>query len=154
MLLGEINCTLDIPYSNKNSKIIGDEYEKNSKFDIYIDDVLIKYSKQHLFETNGKHNMTIKLYEKINMDYMFKEVEDLTEVNMTSEKNCEITSMVSTFEKCEKLFRFNISGFGAKSLKSMMKKMLYKTNLYYFTVNSFDMILLIKFLKMKSNYTI
>ena len=41
------------------------------------------------------------------MDYMFKDVKELTSVEMKSDKNCQIESMISTFENCEHLESFS-----------------------------------------------
>jgi hypothetical protein len=52
---------------------------------------------------------------------MFKDVPDLLSVEMKSEQNCEITSMISTFENCENLNSFKITGFNGEKIKSMKK---------------------------------
>ena len=135
---GEIKYVLDVSSFNKETAILGDEFDKkNYDFDIFIDDKLIKYSKKYAFDGPGKHNVTIKLYGEINMDYMFKGVEDMTEVNLTSTKKCQITSMISTFEKCSNLYKFRIEGFGADKLKSM-SKLFYRTRIYFSFFVDFD----------------
>ena len=42
------------------------------------------------------------------MAHMFKEVEDLVNVNMTSDKNCEILSMEGAFENCRSLSEITV----------------------------------------------
>ena len=121
-VIGEIRCLLDVSSSFRETMIIGEDYSKKSEFDIFVDDnKLGKYSKTYTFNTTGSHNVTIKLYEDINMDYMFKGLDDIIAVYLTSNGKCQITSMISTFEKCENLYLFRIEGFKADKLKSMHK---------------------------------
>ena len=85
-VIGEINYILDVSSGFDDTLILGNDYEKKSDFDIYIDNQKKRYSKKYNFDSPGKHNVTLKLYGELNMDYMFKGVEDLIEVYMTSEK--------------------------------------------------------------------
>ena len=62
------------------------------------------------------------------MDSMFKNIQQLTSVSMTSTKNTKIKSMISTFEACINLQSFDITGFDFTELKSM-RKTFYKTNI-------------------------
>ena len=89
----------------------------------------------------GIHKIQLKLYSDIDMNYMFKNIKELTSVNMTSEENCQITSMISSFENCENLKFFNLTGFKADELISM-KKLFYKSGLEEFYISSFDTIAL------------
>ena len=93
-VLGEIKLSFNIDSDSKSIKILSDEFEKNSDFDILIDGKVNKYSKEIKFDSTGIHEVTFRLYNGINMDYMFKDVEDIISVEMKSEKNCEITSMI------------------------------------------------------------
>ena len=45
------------------------------------------------------------------MDFMFKDIKDLEFIEMISENECQITSMISSFENCENLKFFNLTGF-------------------------------------------
>ena len=137
IIVGEINCIYDIGSSSQNTALLGKEFNKNSEFDIYVDGKIIKFSKEYKFESVGIHNVSIKLYGDINMDNMFKDVEDLNQIELISENNCQITSMISTFENCFNLYNFTVIGFGADKLKSM-KKLFYRTRLYFFSFKSFD----------------
>jgi len=56
---------------------------------------------------------------------------------MSSDNNCMILSMKSTFENCNKLVDFNISGFNVEQIKSM-NKMFYNTPLSNFSLSSFN----------------
>jgi hypothetical protein len=71
--IGEINCVYDI-LSTENTILLGDEFNKNSDFDIYVEGTKIKFSKEYKFDSIGKHNVKFKLQSNINMDYMFKDV--------------------------------------------------------------------------------
>ena len=72
-LIGEINCIYDIDSISTKTLIFRNEF-KQGNFDIYIDKNVIKYSKEHKFNSVGIHEIQIKLYEELNMDYMFKDV--------------------------------------------------------------------------------
>ena len=130
-IIGEIYCIYDIQSITDSTILFGNEFIKNSEFDIYIDGKLIKYSKEYKFESIGNHDIQIKLYDSLNMDYMFKDIPEIISVEMKSEDNCEIISMISTFENCENLIGFNITGFNFEKLKSM-KKLFYKSSLNKF----------------------
>ena len=106
--IGEIICVYYVESSNKNTILLGNDFQKNSDFDIFIDGTKIKYTKEYRFESAGNHNVQIKLYNNINMDYMFKDVQEIVSVEMISDKNCTILSMISTFENCNYLtFNYN-----------------------------------------------
>ena len=55
------------------------------------------------------------------MDYMFKDVQSIVSVEMNSDNNCKIFSMISTFENCKSLVKVNITGFNTQELTSMKK---------------------------------
>ena len=130
-VFGEINCLYEIRTTTENTLLLSNEFVKNSGFDIYIDNKKIKYSKEYKFTSVGNHNVKIKLYEGINMDYMFKDIKELLTVEMISEDNCQILSMISTFENCFNLMDFKISGFNVENLKST-KKLFYRSSLVTF----------------------
>jgi surface protein len=131
-IIGDIHCIYNIKDTSKNIKIFGDEFIKESEFDIYIDDQKYNFSKEYLFKLEGNHNIKIDLYENINMNYMFKNVQDLISVKMVSNYNCQILSMISTFENCKRFNFISISGFDLEQLKSMSKLF------YNSTLNSFS----------------
>ena len=43
-VIGEINCEYDIKTSSESINILGEDYTKQSKFDIYIDNIKNKFS--------------------------------------------------------------------------------------------------------------
>ena len=98
--LGDIICVFNIKKINENIKILGDDYIKNSNFKIFIDGKEIKYSKEYKFLKYGENIVTFSLLEDINMDKMFKDLDYLISVNITSKSNLKILSMESTFENC------------------------------------------------------
>ena len=139
-IIGEIDCIYEV--ENKNIILFGEEFKKgNSDFGVYIDGEKKKYSREYQFSSLGVHKVQLKLYSDIDMNYMFKNIKELTSVNMTSEENCKITSMISSFENCENLKFFNLTGFKADQLISM-KKLFYKSGLEEFYISSFDTIAL------------
>ena len=117
--IGEINCVYDIYKINVPVQLLSEEYQKNSVLSMVIDGKAVKYLKQYTFSSSGLHNVQIVLYEKVNLDKMFKDIYELTSVSLESDKNAEITSMQSTFEGCESLNSFNIKGFNTANIKSI-----------------------------------
>ena len=99
--IGEIVCIYDIEDYTKPIKILGDEFQKTSKLDILIDKNKIEFSKEYKFDKGGNHDIKFILYEDISMDFMFKEVKDLTSIIMITTNDAKIKSMESTFESCE-----------------------------------------------------
>ena len=127
--IGDINCVYDI--QTLEAMILSVDYKKTTEFDIYVNDNLIKYEKRHKFAKTGKYNITIKIFNEANLDYMFKGVRDLISVDMESNNKGKIPSMISTFEDCGNLERFTIKGYDLTQLKST-HKLFYKTNLKSF----------------------
>ena len=119
--LGEINCIFDVNSITQPTEILGNEFVKNSKFNIIIDEKSIKYSKEYLFSKTGEQNVQFIIYEDFNMDNMFKNLNNLLSVNMISDKNVKITSMISSFENCNSLETLIIKGFDTTNVKSMHK---------------------------------
>ena len=130
-IIGEINCLYFVETLNEPILLLGNDFKKESDFDIYIDNKLIKYSKEYKFDSIGNHNLQIKLYKSINMDYMFNDVKGLISIEMFSENNCKIISMISTFENCTNLAFFNITGFNGDEILSM-HKLFYRSGLSSF----------------------
>ena len=129
---GQIECLYDINTVAKNTTLLGNEFINNyPRIEIYIDGNKIQYTKEYKFKDLGNHNIIYILYEDLNMDYMFKDVPDLISVKMKSENNCQILSMISTFENSESLYEFRITGFSGNRIKSM-KKLFYGTNIYIY----------------------
>ena len=101
-ILGVINCSYDVKSATRGTILLSNEYNnKNSDFDIEIHGNIIKYSKQYIFNNTGQNNVKFILYGPINMDFMFKDVPDIVSIEMLSENNLEITSMISSFENCQ-----------------------------------------------------
>jgi len=84
-IIGEIQCIYDIE-SNKSTQILGNDFIKNSDFDIEINGQKIKYTKEYKFSETGQQKVIFLLYENLNMENMFKEVSSLCSVRMTQIK--------------------------------------------------------------------
>ena len=129
--LGQILCTYNIKIINNKIRLLGNEFSKDFDFDISVDGKLIKYIKDYQFGDLGEHKVNYLIYDKnINLDYMFKDVLDLTTVIMTTNNNNEIkiTSMISTFENCTELTYFTIKDFNIDEIKSV-NKLFFNSNL-------------------------
>ena len=127
-ILGEISCTYDVQSKSKNTMLISNEFKKSTNFDIEIDGQKIKYAKDYRFEETGLNSVKFLLYEPINMDFMFKDVSDIISINMISNNNLEIISMISAFEDCQRLTEIIIHGFDTSKVTSM-KKLFYRTSI-------------------------
>ena len=58
---------------------------------------------------------------------MFKDVPNLNQIEIITNRTCKITSIISTFENCESLENIIITGIDLTELKSV-KKLFYKIN--------------------------
>ena len=63
--------------------------EKRTSFDIFIGENKIKYSKEYKFDKAERTNFKLYIYDNLDMDYMFQNVEDVISIEMTSEKKTE-----------------------------------------------------------------
>ena len=133
--LGKINCVYNIKSISTKEKLFGDKFEKKSKFDLYIDNKKVDFTKEYFFDKIGEHSIQISLNEKINMDFMFTDIKSLISVDMTNDndnsKKNKIISMESTFENCINLKNFRDSHFFEDSSVQSMKKAFYNTGLDY-----------------------
>ena len=68
------------------------------------------------------------IYEDVGIDYRFKDIPNIISIEMISEKNCKIKSMISSFENSTNLKKIIIKGFDTSKVKSM-KKLFYKTSI-------------------------
>ena len=92
--LGQISCEYMVEDSTQNILLLSNDYQKNGDFDIFVNKKQVKYSKEYKPETKGKLEVQFKLYTKINMDNMFKDVPYITSIIMISTKNLEITKII------------------------------------------------------------
>ena len=127
-ITGDIICVFNIQSKEQNTKILSDYFSKSSDFKIYIDNQEIKYSKEYKFPSVGYNQVTFTILDEINMDKMFKDVEHLISVNITSKTNLNIISMESAFDNCKDLEKFNIDGCNIENIKSM-KRTFYNTKI-------------------------
>ena len=121
--IGEIECIYTFD-SEKETQILSNDFKKSSAFDIYIGDTRIKFTKTYQFSDPGEHKIKFVLFEDINMDYMFRNISSLLSIWMESNKNAKVISMSNTFENCDSLFNFQISGYNTKEIKSLKKNIL------------------------------
>ena len=86
-----------------------------------------------MYNSIGIHEIQIKLFGPLNMDYMFKGVKDLISIEMSTEKSCQIISMISTFENCNNLKSFNNTNFyNDQNTLISIHKLFYKSGLVHF----------------------
>ena len=121
---GEIKCIFGIKSISQKTNIISENYEKNSDFDIFIDDKKIDYMKAYKFSSIGDHIIKSHLYSDIQLSNMFKNIDSLISIELLSEKNCI------------ELEFFNVTGFDISSIQSF-NKLFYNTKLKDFNYESF-----------------
>ena len=51
--IGEINCVFYVESNNRNTILLGNDFQKNSDFDIFIDGNKIKYTKEYRFDSTN-----------------------------------------------------------------------------------------------------
>jgi surface protein len=136
--IGEINCLYVVQTTSKPTTLLSRDYILDSnKLGIEIDGKRIKASKEYTFEKMENTNVKFLIFEPISMDHMFKEVDDLVNVNMTSDKNCEILSMEGAFENCPDIDKIIIKGFDTSKVTSM-RRTFYNTGIYELDVSSLN----------------
>ena len=91
-----------------------------------IDGEKINYNKTYNFEKPGKYNVQFVLYSDINMLNMFKDLDSLVEVQMSTDNDTKILNIESCFELCINLIAVNIKGFNFNEIKSF-HKLFYKS---------------------------
>ena len=132
-IIGEINCIYEINSKDKATLILGNEFEKNSEFDIIINEKKIgQYQKEYIFENTGENKIIFELYDDIDMDYMFKDIKALKSIELISKAEAKILSMKNSFENCYSLESFYINGFNTENINSL-NKLFYNTSLHNLT---------------------
>ena len=113
--IGEISCIFD---TLKKTRILSDDFKKQD-IQIYVDGKEIKYSKEYTFPNFGIHRVNFHIFSDFDMNYMFKNIPELLSVEMISNNNAKIISMIGAFEDAENLVNFKIEGFDTSQVKSM-----------------------------------
>ena len=107
---GEIICTYDINSITKPTQIISKDYDdSNINFEILLNNEKIPFSKNITFKFPGFQKVRFILYGDINMKNMFKEIDSLLSLEMTSNKKAKLNSIESAFENCINFKFFNIT---------------------------------------------
>ena len=135
--IGEINCNYEISRKDVEIQIVGEEFKYEGNLDIVIDSVNIGFKKVYKFDKDGTHKITFLIYDSLNMDYMFKDVTSLSSIILFSNKKAKIKSMVSTFENCQRLNDFTLTGFDTGDVKSM-KKFFYNSGVSLATLTGIE----------------
>ena len=137
----EILCLYNIGNDNINEEIpiLGNEYENKDEsiLDIYINGTKIKYTKKYKFTKNGTYEIKYILNSKIYMNYIFKNIESLYQVEMFSNTSDKIVSIISAFEGCQNLLNVTISGFNTEQVKST-HKLFYNSNIINLNLENFS----------------
>ena len=122
-VLGEIKCVFRVNDTSRIVYILSEDFEKGElELDITINDKKIEFEKEYRFPKTGNNDVIFTIYSSgINMKNMFKNIESLISVELKSDKNLQIISMESSFENCENLESFSISGLDINNLKSLSR---------------------------------
>ena len=134
----EIVCKFKIDNSSVEVPILGEEFNLTNKsiLSTYINETKINNSKIYKFNTEGIYIIKFILNEEINMDYMFKNIESIETIKMSSNTNDKILSIKSAFENCINLMNISINGFNIEQIKST-SKLFYNTGIKDFKLNIF-----------------
>ena len=124
-IYGNITCIYDITSGKIN--ILSDDFVKDFSVVIYIGKDRIKYSKKYNFDMVDSKTVRFEIHSKeISLKNMFKGVRYLKNVYFTTNSECKITSMESTFEQCNLLEEFYFEkGWDTSGLTSMKKTFAY-----------------------------
>ena len=120
---GEIKCIYKIESISSEIALLGDEYENfnNSIINLYINETKLNYLTKYNFTQTGIYEIKYILNEKIYMNYMFKNIQNLEKVEMSTNGSYAIVSIKSAFERCLNLNNITISGFNTEQIKSTSK---------------------------------
>ena len=84
--------------------ILNEDYILDSHFSIYVNDEKIEAAKSYEFPSVGVYEIKYIFYDnKINLNYMFKNIDSLISVEMKSNTSAIIINLISTFENCIKI---------------------------------------------------
>lgn len=117
--IGIINVDYRIGSTTSPTQLISENYNKDSAFSIYINDKFVVYSKKYTFKSRDNQKVKFVVYEEINMNKMFKDVKEITGIEITSDKNMKIKSLDNAFENCENLAKFQMTGVDSASIGSI-----------------------------------
>ena len=100
---GKITCIYETYNENEEIKIIN-LYNKDMKFFYIINEEKFAQNNIHTFKDNGMHNVTFVFKKKLNtLANLFKELENLIEVDLSELEADKITSLKRTFYNCVNL---------------------------------------------------
>ena len=71
------------------------------------------------------------------MNYIFKNIETLYQVEMFSNTSDKIVSIISAFEGCQNLLNVSINGFNTEQIKST-HKLFYNSNIINLNLENFS----------------
>ena len=116
--LGEIRATYEVYSNTKPTNILSSSFSKTSIIGVYVGNNRIGYTKEYTFK-KGENEIRFLLFEDVNMDSMFKGLNQLLSIDISSQKNLKIKSMESAFEDCENLDSFNMKGCDTSQITSI-----------------------------------
>ena len=127
--IGEINLVYRPRSAPNPTIIISPNYQKTSKFSIYVNNNFVKYNYQYTFEkASDADKVKILIFEEIDMSNMFESVTSLQSIKISSNKNLKIKSLESCFEHCTELTSFNLQGCDTSQITSV-KNLFYDTGI-------------------------
>ena len=138
-IYGNILCTYNITSGEIN--ILSDEFENNENLLIYINNQKKDFTKKYNFDMSDSKTVRFEiLSEEFSMKNMFKNVEHLNTIELTSNNNEKITSMESAFEKCSDLVTFIFEeGWDTSELLSMKKAFYFCSRLSSIQLNNLNL---------------
>ena len=137
-IIGAIICTYCIQNGNSEVEILSDDYHNINDISIVIDNKRIEFSKKYKFNRIGIHEINFYIDNNETMDYMFKNIISLTSVELFSEKNITVISMVGAFQDCVNLRQFINKGFNLEKVNSLNGLFLNNYQLMNISFGEFD----------------
>ena len=92
-MISEINCSYYILDISSPIQILNDEFLNDTNIILRVNGIEQNFSKYILFEKNETNEIQIIINDKFNLDYMFKDILSLIQINIHSNNSVEITSM-------------------------------------------------------------
>ena len=103
----EINCSYFITNPPQDINLLSKEFENVSNINIKIEDKLVEYSYKHKLNKNGQNNVTFIVNNKLKMENMFRNIQNLENVNILNKGNSSFDSSLSNaFSNCTYLREF------------------------------------------------
>jgi actin-related protein len=123
----KISCIYEIIDTENSTKIFSDVFNaEDPNLKLLINSVEIPFTKEFNFSNSGPNTIELQITDKINLDYIFENIETITSLKLEpiSPSNIiQIASMRNSFQNCRKLTEVTITN--AKILNDDLSYLFY-----------------------------